>query len=96
MSKKFRRIALVGFLIGQLVSCLSVPTIRKPAFRPFYSGLSISDEALQNIKKESPKDAVFADLLQAFALMRTGSIEQKATQKEYQSLSSNQLIPSKI
>jgi uncharacterized protein YdcH (DUF465 family) len=82
--KRFANIFLVGILCGQLLSsgCASTATIKKPEFAAFAAGQSVSAEQLQNIKSKTPKDAVFADLLQAFALMRTANIENKATQKE--------------
>lgn len=65
-----------------ILGCVSVPTIEKPAYRPLLRGQPLSNDTINSIKKSSPKDAVFVDLLQAFALMRTGPIEEKTTQNE--------------
>lgn len=83
MIKHGFRILLVGFLIGQLISsgCASMATIKRPGYEPFLRSKPIEDEALNKIRKESPKDAVFADLLQAFALMRSSDITNPAIRK---------------
>jgi hypothetical protein len=82
--KFINRLAMIGILCGQLIctSCIHAPTINKPIYAPFLYDQPISNEDLQKIEKESPKDAVFADLLQAFALMRTGDLNKANTRKE--------------
>lgn len=87
MLQKFARAFLVGFLSGGLItSCVSTPTIRKTEYRPFLAGKSVPDDELQKIKAASPKDAVFADLLQAYALLRSGSIEDPKVRQEVRNL----------
>jgi hypothetical protein len=88
MFREFSKLCLIGFLSAGLVSsgCTSIATIKKPDYQPFLANKPVSDETLQKIKSESPKDAVFADLLQAFALMRSGKIEDLKTRKEITSL----------
>lgn len=84
MLKKFSQILLVPSLSAGLIfsGCTSIATIKKPDYKPFLANKPVSDEALQKIKSESPKDAVFADMLQAFALLRSGKIEDAQTRKE--------------
>lgn len=78
------RIFLVGILCGQLIStgCIHTPTINKPSYGPFLQRQPINQEDLQKIHETSPKDAVFADLLQAFALMRTKDLNNVLVRKE--------------
>lgn len=66
--------------------CVRRATIEQPIYSPFLANEPITDEALNSIRTDSPKDAVFADLLQAFALMRKGNITNLGTQKEILSL----------
>ena len=82
------KILLVGLLSGQLVilSCVSNTTIKRSEYAKLRIGLPLEPSELEKIKNSSPKDAVFADLLQAFALMRTGIISNKDTQKEITNL----------
>ncbi len=84
MLNKFSHILLVPSLSAGLIfsGCTSIATIKKPDYKPFLANKPVSDEALQKIKSESPKDAVFADMLQAFALLRSGKIEDAKTRKE--------------
>lgn len=81
--KRIAKTILVGVLVGQLMTtgCASVTTIKQPAYAPFLAGKPVSDDALADIKTRSPKDAVFADLLQAFALMRTADLTNNAVRK---------------
>jgi len=86
--KKYAYIFLIGLLSGLLVfvGCASSATIKRPEYRPLLAGEPLKPEALENIKTSSPKDAVFADLLQAFALMRTADLQKPAVQKEISEL----------
>ncbi len=83
MLGRIGKACLVGILVGQLLttSCVSIPTIKQPAYAPFLAGKPISEETLEDIKQRSPKDAVFAELLQAFALMRTADLNNAAVRK---------------
>jgi hypothetical protein len=82
------RFLLVGFLCVQLlfVGCTHVSTIDKPQFASLKKGKPVSEEQLARIHQESPKDSVFADMLQAYLLMRTGDLKQKSVRKEIQGL----------
>lgn len=82
--RSIARVCLVGFLVGQLMTtgCVSTATIKQPAYAPFSRGEPLSHDALESIKQQSPKDAVFADMLQAFALMRTGDLNNQTIRKE--------------
>lgn len=88
MGKRLHDIYLIALLIGGIIGagCVSTRTIDDPIYQPFLKSEPISLEALSSIKEKSPKDEVFAELLQAFALMRTGTIEEKSTQKEIMDL----------
>ncbi len=66
--------------------CISTATIKRPGYEPFLRSKPIDDQTLNRIRKESPKDAVFADLLQAFAMMRSSNIENPPVRKEILSL----------
>jgi|GEM_PF-1799230 len=83
MYKSIGRVLLVGFLCGQLLisSCITTATIARPGYEPFLKGQPISEQTLEKIRTDSPKDAVFADLLQAFALMRTQDLNDKDNRK---------------
>ncbi len=85
---KLSQSLLIGFLSAQLVctGCTHTATIKQPKYQPFIADLPISAEDLQDLHQSSPKDRVFADLLQAFALMRSAPIEKEATRKEITSL----------
>ncbi len=78
------RVLLIGFLCSQLIctGCVHTSTINKPTYVPFLTQKPISQESLQNIHQQSPKDAVFADLLQAFALMRTKDLNNTSIRRE--------------
>lgn len=84
MIHKISRIILIGFLSGQLilVGCVSTATIQQASYAPFVRNQPVSDQELEDIKAKSPKDAVFADLLQAFSLLRTGDIANSLTRKK--------------
>lgn len=84
MLRKLWGIFIVGFL-----GCSHAPTIKNPSYRPFLESEPVSEETLNKIKKDSPKDAVFADLLQAFALMRSADLSKKNTRKEIVNLLSS-------
>ncbi len=87
MLKKYAHAFLVGILSGSLITgCTAMPTIKKPEYKSFLMGKSISDQELERIKEQSPKDAVFADLLQAYALLRTGKIDDPSIRKKALSL----------
>lgn len=79
-----KHLATMVFLLGHvcITSCLHSPTIEKEEYKPFLHGQPIAQENLQTIREKSPKDAVFADLLQAFALMRTKDLNQSRVRKE--------------
>ncbi len=79
-------IALILIAVLPFCACVSVPTIERDGFVPFLRGEPVSDEELAKIKQSSPKDAVFADLLQAYALMRTQNLNDKNQQKAVLSL----------
>lgn len=82
--KKF----LLFLICFQLIffGCQAPITINKPLFKPFLKHKPISFESLALIHKESSKDIVFADLNQAFALMRNGDIENPQTRDQILSL----------
>lgn len=84
MIKRLNQTLLIGFLSAQLivVGCTHTATIKQPAYEPLRRSSPISDEALSKIHQESPKDGVFADLLQAFALMRSEDITDPKVRKE--------------
>lgn len=84
MIKELLQRGLVSLLSAGLImsGCTSTATIKKPDFAPFLKNKPVPDETLEKIKSESPKDAVFADLLQAFALMRSGTIENSETRHQ--------------
>ena len=88
MIKKYAYIFLIGLLSGQLVfiGCATSATIKRPEYGPLLAGQPLGPQALENIKTSSPKDAVFADLLQAFALMRTADLQKPSVQKEISGL----------
>lgn len=79
-----KHLAMMGLLFGHLLlpACLHGPTIEKGEYKPFLHGQPIAQESLETIHEQSPKDAVFADLLQAFALMRTKDLNQSRIRKE--------------
>lgn len=78
------RAMLLGLLCIQLTlcSCVSTPTIDKPIYKPFKNGRPLDAGVLKKIQEDSPKDAVFADLMQAFALMRTKDLNDPQVQQE--------------
>jgi hypothetical protein len=65
-------IALLGLSLS--IGCAHTATIKQPVYGPFLRKEPLSEEALDKIRTTSPKDIVFADLLQAFALMRSSDI----------------------
>lgn len=78
-------VVFLAFLMG----CTHTATIRQPIYGPLLRDEPLSDEAVSKIKHESPKDAVFADLLQAFAMMRSRDLTNKETRKEIVNLLSS-------
>lgn len=76
-------LSLMGILFA---ACSHTPTIDKALFADLKAGQPTSDETIAKIHEQSPKDAVFADLLQAFALMRKGNIKDPNVRKEIESL----------
>lgn len=85
MIKNIFRSLTSGLLLIEIiinVGCASTATIKKTPYAPFLKGKPISEASLEHIKKDSPKDAVFADLLQAFALMRTADLNNKNSRRE--------------
>lgn len=84
MIREFFQQSLVIVLSAGLImsGCTSTATIKKPDFAPFLRSEPVGDKTLEKIKSESPKDTVFADLLQAFALMRSGTIENSQTRHQ--------------
>ena len=88
MIKKYTYIILTGFLSGQLIfmGCVSTATIKRPEYAAFLAGEPVGAQALEKIKASSPKDTVFAELLEAFALMRTADLAKPAVQKEISGL----------
>ena len=84
MFKAICKALLIGFLCGQLssVGCVSTATIKRPAYEPCLRSQPVDDATMSKLLKESPKDAVFVDLLQAFAMMRSSDIENPRVRKE--------------
>lgn len=77
MGKKLRILSLL-----MLFGCTHTATIKEPIYRPLVKGEPLSDDALNHIRERSPKDAVFADLLQAFAMMRTLDLNKSSVRKD--------------
>lgn len=57
-----------------------------PKLKPYLKASYLSDDELLEAKKADPKNSVFLDLLQAFALMRSAAIEQKQVQEKIKNL----------
>lgn len=62
-------------------ACLSTPTIKRSGFASFARGQPLAKTELENLRQQFPKDLVFTDLLQAFALMRTEDLNQASVRK---------------
>jgi hypothetical protein len=90
VTKKYAHIFLI-FVFGQLIfaGCTTDATIRRHEYAPLLAGVPLEKNILEKIKTSSPKDAVFADLLQAFALMRTAQLQKPTVQKEISELLAN-------
>lgn len=69
-----------------LANCVKTPTINQPIYRPFLQHQPITAENLQKIRDTSPDDAVFAELLQAFALLRHANLNDLYKRQEILSL----------
>ena len=84
MLKRIGNVLWIGLLTGELLvsSCISTQTIKRPGYDPFLRSKPIDEATLSKIKKDSPKDAVFANLLQAFAMMRSSDIKSPSVRKE--------------
>lgn len=67
-------------------NCVKTATINQPIYRPFLQHQPITLENLQKIRDTSPNDAVFADLLQAFALLRHANLNDLHKRQEILSL----------
>lgn len=77
---------ILFILISFLVGCLSKPTINKSVYEPLRQGNPLSNDALNKIYNKSAKDKYFAQLLQAFALLRTKDLNDSKIRKDIESL----------
>lgn len=80
--KKFFKPLIMVLLVG----CSHAPTIKQAIYKPYLEDRPLSTEDFNKVKNQSPKDAVFADLLQAFALMRTGDLNNKSVRQNISNL----------
>lgn len=84
--KRNSSLFFLPLIVVILAACSHTPTIDKPLFADLKAGQPTNPETIKKIHDESPKDAVFADLLQAFALMRKGNIKDARVRKEIEGL----------
>ena len=73
-------------LFINFIGCLSKPTIEHSIYKPLKLGKPLNDDDLSKIYNESAKDKYFAQLLQAFALLRTQDLNNLNTRKNIESL----------